>query len=488
MKLNARVLLYISAVGASCAIYRNGSIEDVRAWAPDEEGWESFNEVLLRHPGKPVAIAVDTVDEIYRREALPRAHGGDRREMTGRRARQVIHHSPYRAALRIDSRAPTPDQDRYLIMGLTNPEILRPWLDICHVRGTHLAGIWLLPALSSALASRLRLGRGRLLLVSEQTGGLRLTYLENGTPRFSRLAPVDGSQYDNPLEHYAEEIERTRQALVGQRLLTRAEPVRTILVDPLNTLSELHALLPESAGFQCESIARARLLETLRLPPSLLAETADAIYLRLLSDAPAGANLMTPEQHALTRSYWLRRGLRFTAAAWLGISTLTSAVLALDALRLDRIAEQHRHTAQTLRAQEASLLAPEGGPEALAGRLRAVSDWQRVAALERDPVEAIALARASAIASGLRLDRIDWRTSEPGPRLELEGALPGFEGDYPGAHRRVDAFARALGKALAQPARVTEWPLDPRTDQILEGEFGQSRVSARFRVETGIAP
>jgi hypothetical protein len=58
------------------------------------------------------------------------------------------------------------------------------------------------------------------------------------------LAPVDGSQYENPLESYAEEIERTRQALVGQRLLARTEPLRTVLLDPLNTLSELHAFLP----------------------------------------------------------------------------------------------------------------------------------------------------------------------------------------------------------------------------------------------------
>jgi hypothetical protein len=157
-------------------------------------------------------------------------------------------------------------QERYLMMGLTNAEIVRPWLDIMHMRGSHLVGIWLLPALTIPLARHFKLTDSRVLLVSEQTGGLRLTYLEQGELRFSRLAPVDSSQYDNPLEGYAEEIERTRQALVGQRLLARSEPLRTLLLDPLNSLAQLHALLPEAAGFQCKSILRGQLLDTLKLP------------------------------------------------------------------------------------------------------------------------------------------------------------------------------------------------------------------------------
>jgi len=38
------------------------------------------------------------------------------------------------------------------------------------------------------------------------------------------------------------------------------------LIDSLNTLNDLHAFLPESAGFQCISINRGRLLEALKLP------------------------------------------------------------------------------------------------------------------------------------------------------------------------------------------------------------------------------
>jgi hypothetical protein len=494
LTLNDRVLLYLSAVGASCALYRHGTLKEVHSLPSDEEGWEAFNTLLLNHPGKPVAIAVDTVDEIYRQDILPRAHGADRREMTERRLRQLIHHSAYRAALR---QKPLPDlarQDRYLMMGLTNAEIVRPWLDILHVRDAHLAGIWLLPALAIPLARQFRLTQTRLLLVSEQTGGLRLTYLEDGELRFSRLAPVDSSQYENPLESYAEEIERTRQALVGQRLLARSEPLRTLLLDPLNTLAELHAFLPESAGFQCESILRAQLLDTLKLPPTLLAESSDALYLKLLPDAPNSANLMTREQHAVTRLHWMKRGLRFVAAAWLGLAILASALLLLDAWRLDHAAAQARQASRADLAREARLLASAGGKAALEQRMLNVQTWHNVAALDQDPAALIQRVLNAARPIGkLHFQRMEWRLATPGntPILDIEGEIFPFDHNFLDAHQRLQTLVKQLHGALPadQVVTVKRWPLDSSVASELEGEIGHSHVSARFQLEiTGLHP
>ncbi len=499
LTLNDRVLLYLSAVGASCALYRHGTLKEVYSMPSDEDGWEMFNTFLLNNPGKPVAIAVDTVDEVYRQDMLPRARGAERREMTDRRLRQLIHHSGYRAALRQSPLSGTEPrerssgrrQDRYLMMGLTNAEIVRPWLDILHVRGAHLAGIWLLPALTIPLASQFRLTRTRLLLVSEQTGGLRLTYLENGELRFSRLAPVDSNQFENPLESYAAEIERTRQALVGQRLLDRAEPLRTVLLDPLNTLRELHALLPESAGFQCESILRGQLLETLKLPPTLLAESSDALYLKLLPNAPRGANLMTPEQHAVTRLHWMKRGVLFIAAAWFSLALIASALLLLDAWRLDHAADREHADGLNDHAREARLLAGAGGAEVLEQRLQTVQAWQRVKALEQDPAQIIQQARRIGEQIGdLRFQHIEWNnrafdTSGQAPAIRFDGEIFPFNNDFSAAHQRVQHLASQLQAAIPTNRKVTvkRWPLDASTSGDLEGEFGHSHVNARFQIE-----
>ncbi len=493
VSMNPRLLLYLSAAGASCALYRRGDLGEVHNLPMGEEGWETFNSLLIEHPGMPVAIAVDTVDELYRQDLLPRVHGPDRREMTERRLRQMIHHSAYRAALRQGAAKEDEQRDRYLMMGLSNPEIIRPWLDIVHLRAAHLAGIWLLPALAIPLARQFHLDKNRLLLVSEQTGGLRLTYLEDGELRFSRLAPVDGSQYENPLESYAEEIERTRQALVGQRLLTRAESLRTVLLDPLNTLSELHAFLPASSGFQCETIQRAQLLDTLDLPPSLLAESADALYLRLLLWAPASANLMTREQRDETRIRWWSRGLRFVAAAWVGLSLLTSIGLLLDAWRLDRKADDLRAATHLHIEKEAKLLAGAGGVTAIRQQLDSIQAWRVVETQDKSPIPTLKAAFDAASMTGqTRLNRLEWTANNPdkGAALTLEGEIAPFDGDFNDAHQRVALLRNHIEQRMPPEAQVKVrlWPLNSASDQPLEGEFGHSQLNARFSIEARLKP
>ena len=502
--LNDRILLYLSAAGASFALYHRGTLREVHALPSHEEGWEEFNALLLKHAGKPVAIAVDTVDEVYRQDILPRVHGADRREMTDRRLRQLIHHSAYRAALRqkslsdpvLQDQLKERRQERYLMMGLTNAEIVRPWLDIMHVRGAHLAGIWLLPALAIPLAKQFRLGKGRLLLVSEQTGGLRLTYLEEGELRFSRLAPVDSSQYENPLEGYAEEIERTRQSLLGQRLLARSVPLRTLLLDPLNTLAQLHALLPESAGFQCESILRGQLLETLKLPPTLLAESSDALYLKLLPDAPQSANLMTREQHGITRLHWMKHGLMFISGAWITLILLISLLLWLDSWRLDHAADQARAASQANREQEDRLLRNAGGASKLDQRRQIVEAWHSINALEHEPAALFeTVLNISNQIGKLHIHRLDGSTypqqnqdsspeNQAAPLIRLAGEILPFDNNFSAAHQRVETLAARLQAAFpGHTVSVTHWPLDASVANELEGEFGHSQVTARFQIE-----
>lgn len=488
----SRLLLYLSAAGASCALLRRGQLAEVQYLPGEEEGWETFNAVLMAHPDTPVAIAVDSVDEIYRGETLPRAWGRDRREMTQRRLRQLVHQSPYRAALQQGRERHGPPQgDRYLMLGLTNPDQIRAWLDIMHLRGAPLEGIWLLPTLSAGLIQRFKLRDPNLLLVSEQTGGLRLSYLESGELRFSRLAPVDGSQYDDPLEGYAEEIGRTRQALVGQRLITREDNIKVVLLDPLGTLNGLHAFLPESAGFQCESIHRGRLIEALGLPPELLAESADALYLRLLAHAPANANLMTAEQRGSSNNFRLRRALRFGAAAWLGLSLATALLLMADAWRLDRNTRDLQQHIQQQRARESTLLAAAGGAEQVALRLDAMEAWKTVQLRDRRPDATLkaALTAAADVGQGsIRYARLAW-SYEDRERLEIEGEVIAYGGDYRAAHKRVAALAEQLRRRLpGRQIEVSAWPLDTRPEQSLEGQISRDASPARFQLLLQDAP
>jgi hypothetical protein len=328
--------------------------------------------------------------------------------------------------------------------------------------------------------------------VSEQTGGLRLTYLEGGELRFSRLAPVDGSQHENPLEGYAEEIERTRQALVGQRLITREEKIKVVLLDPLNTLNELHGFLPEQAGFQCISINRSRLLEALKLPHALLAESADALYLSLLSRAPASANLMTAEQRTGSRIFWLRRGLRFIAVTWLSLSLAATVLLLADTLRLNRQSDALQARIRADRAQETALLAAVGGTDRIGQRLAAVEAWNSVRLRDRYPTVLFdaALSARNGI-DGIQLNRLRWLNSgnAEDSTLVMDGDIPTFDGDYRGAHAAIATYAKRLGEKLPGcRVEVTTWPLDAQSGQELEGAIGGGRGNAHFQIEAKVKP
>lgn len=481
-----RILLYLSAAGASVAIWRKGRLREVSALSTDQEGWDRFDALLTERPRAPVSIVMDTVEEQFRDEILPRAYGTDRREMAQRRLRQLLVQSPYRAVLRQGPAGKGRQGDHYLFMGLTGHELLRPWLEMIHLHRAPLAGIWLAPALSRNLLRRLGLEPGRTLLVSEQTGGLRLSFFETGRLRFSRLAPVDNALFDNPLEGYGDEIERTRQYLLSQRLLAREEKLQVYLIDPLDSLNELHALLPESAGFRVETIARPRLVADLGLPPSLLTESTDALYLSLLPNAEPEANLQPPEMRAAYRRFLTQRWLYGSGAVWLALCILVSGVLWLETWRQNRqLAEYAQLTEQTLRAEQ-RLVGSPSGVQALRLRMEQLQAWRHVDDRDFNPAADMgAILGLLDTAQPLRILQVEWRG--PGDSLtreiRLSGEVSPFNGDFQAAHRYIEDFVERLRQSGWQVG-VEQWPMDTSPQAITSGELAgdTNRMHTGFRL------
>lgn len=480
-----RILAYLSAAGVSIGVWQGGRLRHVRRLTPDEEGLRQFEALLAQRPRTPVSLVVDTVEEQFRHEILPRAHGRDRREMTQRRLRQLLGQSPYRAVMWQGPAEEAPRADHYLFMGLTGQELLRPWLACLSRLQSPLAGIWLAPVLSERLLPRLAPGVGRLLLVSEQTGGLRLSYFEGGALRFSRLAPVDNALFDDPLEGYGDEIERTRQYLLSQRLLDREDRLRVYLIDPLGSLGQLHSLLPESAGFHCETVSRHRLVTELGLPPQLLAESTDALYLSLLTRAPDQANLQPADLRRSYLAHLAQRWLYTAGLAWLGLSLLLGAGLTWNTWRHDEAASEYAHQAEAARQQEWRRVGSEKEARALRLRLQQLAAWRHVLAHRRDPASEIQRLLDSAPATTLRFRQVRWESGGASGSMEarLSGEVMAFDGDYQAAHVRVDELAARLAEE-GWRVRVERYPLDPAPDRTLAGDFGRGtgRVPAEFHL------
>lgn len=515
--MNGRLLLYVSRAGASLARSERGELRDIRALPADAEGWGQLSDTLQNAPGIPVYVVVDSVEEHYRSEVLPRAWGRDRREMTRRRLRQILHQTPYRAVLPQGPASDGQVGDRYLFMGLTAPELLQPWVEVLRLRRAPLAGIWLVPVLSQDLLARFHLtprrpprieadltllaGRQpqggsaepdsgeRLLLVSEQTGGLRLTYFDHGGLRFSRLAPVEGSAHADPLAGYAEQIERTRQSLLSQRLLGRGDTLRVCLIDPLNTLEGLTQRLHGDQGWLCETLPRQRLLAELALPASLLTESSDALCLALLARPPAGGNLLPEDQRREHMHHRLRRLIVLTGKVWLMATLGLGLALALDAWRLTHTAEALQARTLLAREQAGQMLEREGGSAHFEVLWQTHEAWRWVMTHRADP--AATLDRIGAIAGrhpNIRLSQMRWagpETTQP-QRLWLEGEVLGFDGDYRLAHGQIEALAADLRRHGWQ-TEVTRWPLDVTPHLEVQGDFGRDRggQAARFGLALG---
>lgn len=472
-----RLLLSVSGAGATLARCRGERIEEVQLLPADAEGWLQLDAAVKADPAVPVYLAVDSVDEAYRSEVLPRVRGADWREMTERRLQQLLHQTPYRAALR-QGRAPeVAAGERHLFMGLTAPALLQPWLDVLRLRQAPVAGVWLTPVLAQALLPRLRIAHPAVLLVVAQGDDLRLSYFERGELRYSRLAPGAARASEGPLADFAEQIERTRQALLARRLLRRGEPLHVAVLDPLDSLGGLPERLTQQPDVNCELVGRSRLLSRLKLSPDHLTQTGDAIFLSLLPDAPAAANLLPQDQRLPYLHHRLRRAAVAASALSLSTGVLVATALGLDAWRRTQAAAALQAQAATAEAQLQRLLAAAPAVGDLESVWHAQQAWQYVQARLADPSQPLAaIAALVGQAPGVRLLNLQWRgpDGQAGPVIVLEAEVSPFDGDYLAAHGRIDGLIGRLA-AAGWSSRVTRRPLETDPGQTLQGDFAQGQ-------------
>ncbi|MDW8324750.1 MAG: hypothetical protein RMK60_11715 [Burkholderiales bacterium] len=485
--MRRRLLLYVSSVGASLALAHGSSLRELHALPADAEGWNQFDAHLRAHAGVPVWIAVDSVEEIFRVETLPRTHGRDRVEMTARRLRHLLHHTPYRAVVGLGADG---HAERFSFMGLTAPELLQPWLDVLRLHAQPIAGVWLAPLLYRPLLARLRLAQGSLLLVAEHTAGLRLAYFERGGLRSARLALSDTLTPGDPLRQYASEVERTRQALLAQRLLARGEPLQVVLIDPMNSLHAMAEHLPDTQSYRWQSVGRAQLLSMLGIPADLMTGSPDGLLLRLLPEAPAAGNLLPAELRLPYRRHRQGWALRLGAATVFGAGVLTAFALGLEARQL----RQHAHTAlaQAAQAEQRALQLRALVPAQtdIEAAWQALQAWRWVQARRRDPAsDLMRVHRLAAGQAGVRPTRLVWQapagTAGAPPQIMLEAELDAT--DPLTARARIDGLIAAY-QAAGWSARLTRWALDDRAAAELAGDFARPDGGPDLTFQLSLSP
>ncbi len=483
-----KTLLYVSARQASAVRWRAGRLAWCREFTNDQDGWAEFSSLLLSHPGTPVYLLVDAVEEDYRNEILPHAAGAARREMLARKLRQFYRATPYRAVWPQGRDADKRRDDRYLFTALTNPELLRPWLEIVQTRRAPLAGIFLLPMVSQQLLGSLQVRASKLLLVSQHSGGLRQSFFQDMKLKISRLTPLEvpGSQ---TMTTYAEEIEKTRFYLNSLRLTTREERLAVCVLDPSGTLGELCRVLAADPGLQCLPIDHATANSRLGLTTAILAGCPNAFHLAALGARPPDISLAPA---ALTRGF-LHYRVRLALYGLGAAAALAGAIWGGANLYLaGAYRQQSSLLAARTRQQDALYLTAArhfpDAPTSAERLLKAVEAAQRIRQQRPSPqILMEVLSQALEAHPSIELDRFQWESGAAPPvpgdggRPEralsqhaqigyIEARVSPFDGDYRAMLEKIESFAESLRKnPYVTQVSTVALPLNVAPDSSLAG-------------------
>jgi len=492
-----QLILYVNADRHT--LYRVGrhSAHKLGSFLVGQAGMHRLHDILLQQQQQPVSILVDLIEEEFRHDTIPHAHGSDRTRMLERHAAKLYRGTPFRHSRIIGRSQEGRRDDKILFSALTNPDNLQPVLDLLEQTASPLAGIYSLPIISTRLIKPLQARNENVLLITEQPdGGLRETFLRKGQVQFSRLAPIQESSPDEYCRLLDTEVHKTQRYLNTLRLLAPGESI---------------AVYPLADTPRCEAVTRTCLeSEQLKFHPVDIGELAitsgckdfpktggsDALFAFLLGNGQCKNHYAKPPHLKRLRGW--QGALALRAASWLlaVIGLSWSGINAVDGWMANRERDQLAANRELVANRYTQLTRelPVQPREARAMReATALAD-----SLERHPLQTGKLFKLMGTAfsryPSLEMRKLSWFSSAnadarkgdsltalntpaglPLPRYNVmlvSGALRNFDGSYKHAQQQIDTLVNWLRQQPGIVSANTERaPLDTRSGSQIQGEL-----------------
>ena len=497
-----KLLICVSSQGAVLAYWRGGRIVECQTYAHDDDGLAGFKERIARCTDIPVYVLVDAVEEDYRFETLPHATGSDRTDMVARKLKQHYRSTPYLAAWLLGRDSDKRRDDRYLFSALTNPDLINDWLQAAAACGLPLAGIYLLPMVSSELLDRFGAKATNLLLVAQHANGLRLTFFRDRQFRLSRLTRGDSGRAENRTRYLSEEISNTRLYLHALRTMTLDEQLTVLLVDRGDELAEAAAgVARENPSLECVRLSRQELANRLGIVDSLLAGSPYVIYLHLLGLKEPPSNLAPASITTGYQRYRARRmiyagcgAVAVGAVIWTGVNLFQAMTL-----RGETEDAARQTAALASQYQEVTRQFPQA-PASAENLKKAVEVAQQLRENTRNPQRMMILvSRAMEASPAIVIKEFGWKyglteiEAEAGARASaserpttsttsagkpvlrresalIEGEIRPFRGDYRSAIVTINGLASRLAEEPeVAEVRVVKLPLNVNPTLSLSG-------------------
>lgn len=446
-----RLMILLNSRQASVLDWRPGNMHWLGDFPTTHAGLTAFQNVLIQHPGRPVRVILDSVDEDYRVEVLPHVRGAGRMEMVSRKLKQVFRNTAFTGAWRQLRENEGRRDDRYLLAAVIDAEWMKPWLAVIDNARVPLEGITLLSIACQSLLKLLHVRESHALLAYRLGTGLRLSYYQEGLLRFSRLlageTPTQGPNWA------AEEISKTQLYLMGQRILPREARLQVLLLDASGSLSSAIAPLNADPAFNARMLDLHTLSRALRMPDTFLSSAPEIAPLAAIASEPLLLNIAPPEYTRRFTEYQWRRRMHLTSLAVAVAGIILTGALWLrtldqnDAIRQLQVEQQQIET----RYREATRALPPT-PVSAEQLRESIMLAQQIEQARATPTPAlIVISRVLENHPDVSVTKIRWQdASLLAPALaaerhiELEADLKPFDGNYRVAMARIESLMTQL--------------------------------------------
>ncbi|MGZ5031654.1 MAG: hypothetical protein ACXWAC_00505 [Usitatibacter sp.] len=301
----AKHFLYLTNTRVVSMSTRGKRIVARREFAVSGAGAAEFERYLAGMAEVPIHLITDLAEEDFRLDTVPHVGSRDREAILNRKLTQIFRNTPYRHASLQGRESEGRRDDRVMYTAVTNPEVLRPWLDAIERHHVPLAGIYSAAVFSAVLLEELDLVFPHTLLVTFTPGeAMRQTYFRDREIKFSRLTPVDLEPGQTLGTMVAEETTRTWQYLDSLRHFAPADRLEVCIIVHSSDRAAVQPELRDFAQIQYRVLDIEQVSTKLGLRPPPLGSTNEEVLVHLFLIRPAQNHFASPE---LRRWATLRR-------------------------------------------------------------------------------------------------------------------------------------------------------------------------------------
>ncbi len=524
--MSDRRLLYFTANGHQLYTWDAGKLELEAVFTDSEDGVAEFRNLAKMHPRSLYYIVADLAGEDFHDEIVPSLRGSDRQAVIDRRLAQRYRDTRLAAAISLGTIAVAGERknERLLLASFTNTQQFSPWLDALSDSGAKLAGVFSIPLIASALASRLaaKLGvrNNRMFVVSMNSAGLRQSFLEDGKLRFARLERT-GDMGANALAAFVRsETLRLVQYLSSLRVLPReGPPITALVITPPGQQEVFEQSLPSDGRLAFRTID---LPEAARIIGIKIAERigAEQLYLHAAAKKAPKEQFARSEDRKGYLIWQLQRGVVAAGALGLAACVLFSGYRWFEIASIRSQTDLQSSEMRSARQEYQRITATFPVTLTSTDNLKAtVNEFRSIAANTAVPGPAFAyVSRALEQFPQLELDQLVWKIDHAGaaakkppadPSVAIPAGAPASatakpqggsdlaqvmeisghvnatqRSDYRSITAQVQKFADALQVDRSYEVVRTQLPFDTTSAGTLSGDIGSSEgnETPRFTV------